>query len=371
MPAPHDPHAHDPTHLPPGLPAPIDDGACMHLRGRALPDVLVRRCDGVEVSVKAMCAPADIGLVVFCYPHTGVPGRAPLPGFAGEQWDRIPGARGCTPQSCGFRDVYTQFRTLRVGVVGLSTNTPVHQAEFKSRMKVSFDLMSDASLTLAKAMILPTFEFPIGDDGPSTLLKRMAWYCEPDAAGTLRIREVWYPVFPPNENAANVLRFLEARHGVRVENARASDEPFVRQVLASQWNTCRVWARGSSHDPFTLPTVIARREGQSVGMAVFTTAKHEFEIVALGVTERGAAVAPMLLDAVEDEARASGATKVCITAPNCATEALAFLQKRGFAVTTVRRGQMEWYRQSEPGIPKVAPNGVPIRDEFELELTVS
>lgn len=363
--------AHDPTHLPPGLPAPINDGACLHLRARAVPDVMLRRSDGAEVSANTLCAPSDLGVVVFCYPYTGVPGRLPLPGFAGEVWDTIPGARGCTPQSCGFRDVHGQFRAIRVGVVGLSTNSTGHQAEFRSRMKVPFDLLSDSSLALVKAMNLPTFEFPVGDDGPSTLIKRVAWYCEPDAAGTLRIREVWYPVFPPNENAANVLRFLEARHGVRVEKARASDEPFVRQVLASQWNTRRVWARGSSHDPFTLPTVIARREGRPVGMAVFTTAKHEFEIVALGVIERGAAVAPMLLDAVEDEARAAGASKVFITAPNCATEALAFLQRRGFAVTTVRRGQMDWYRQSEPGIPKVAPNGVPIRDEFEVELTVS
>jgi peroxiredoxin (alkyl hydroperoxide reductase subunit C) len=151
------------------------------------------------------------GAVVFLYPRTGVPGQPQNRGFNGEDWDTIPGARGCTPQSCGFRDLHAEFQALGVGVFGVSTNTPQHQLEFKSRNRVPFEFLSDSRLDLVRAMRLPTFEFPVESGGPTTLIRRMAWFVEQDAAGTSRIAHVWYPVFPPDQNAAAVLAWLQRR----------------------------------------------------------------------------------------------------------------------------------------------------------------
>ena len=195
--------------LPPGLPEPIDDGGAAHLPGAVIPDLSLPSTSGGRVALRDLAArPA----VLFFYPRTGVPGEPPGPG-----WDLIPGARGCTPQSCAFRDLHSSFTELGVRVAGVSTQDTGYQREFAARNHVPFDLLSDAALGLTRALRLPTFEFPVKSGGGTTLMKRMAWYV---VGG--RIRKVWYPVFPPNENAANVLGWLTSAVGpFRASEARA------------------------------------------------------------------------------------------------------------------------------------------------------
>jgi peroxiredoxin len=191
---------HDPTKLPPDLPRPEDDGACDHLAGLGVASVTLASTSGKSVNLRAL---TESPTVLFFYPRTGVPGQPPPPGPNGEDWDSIPGARGCTPQSCGFRDLHGEFLSAGVRVFGVSTNSTRHQLEFKTRMHVPFELMSDETLRLTRAMRLPTFTFAVPGGGPPTLLKRMAWYCDRS-----RIHKVWYPVFPPDQNASEVLDWV-------------------------------------------------------------------------------------------------------------------------------------------------------------------
>jgi peroxiredoxin len=182
----------DPNQLPEDLPAPVDDGAARHLPGLRLPRVALPGTDGSQVVL------ADLpGLtVVYAYPRTGQPGVA-LP----EGWDAIPGARGCTPQSCSFRDHFAELRALGVDhVFGLSTQDTAYQAEAAQRLHLPFTILSDEALALASAIGLPTFE-----TSGMTLLKRL----------TLVIRDgvvthVFYPVFPPNQSAQDVIDYLSA-----------------------------------------------------------------------------------------------------------------------------------------------------------------
>jgi peroxiredoxin len=139
--------------------------------------------------------------VFFFYPRTGEPGKA-----AGPEWDAIPGARGCTPQSCGFRDLHREFTKLGVAVFGISTQETGYQGEFVERNHVPFELLSDRDLLLTRTLRLPTFEYPVERGGPTTLIKRMAWFVERG-----RIERIWYPVFPPDRNAETVLAWLHER----------------------------------------------------------------------------------------------------------------------------------------------------------------
>jgi peroxiredoxin len=187
----------DVSTLPADLPVPVDDGATDHLRDAVVPALALPATSGACVDLAVFArGPA----VLFVYPRTGEHGRS-----AGPAWDLIPGARGCTPQSCGFRDLHAEFRALGVTVAGLSTQTTAYQREFVERNHIPFALLSDAELALTRALRLPTFEFPIAGGGPTTLITRMAWYLE---AG--RIAHVWYPVFPPDRNAETVLAWLRA-----------------------------------------------------------------------------------------------------------------------------------------------------------------
>ncbi len=135
-----------------------------------------------------------------------MPGRPPPRLDDGTQWDLVPGMRGCTPQSCAYRDLLADFRALGVGVYAVSTQTTEYQREFVERMHITFPILSDSTLALTRAMRLPSIEMPVDGGGPGTLIKRMAWYCERS-----RIERVWYPVFPPDENAADVLAWLRGR----------------------------------------------------------------------------------------------------------------------------------------------------------------
>ena len=182
--------------LPPDLPAPVDDGAADHLPGMRLPSLALRATSGGEIDLAA--AAADSGtLVLYIYPRTGTPGQ-PSP----DGWDAIPGARGCTPQSCAFRDHHAELRALGADVLGLSAQPPDEQAAFAEREHLPFVLLSDPRLRLADALRLPTFEA-----GGMRLYKRITLIVRDGA-----IAKVFYPVFPPDRNAAEVLAWLGERH---------------------------------------------------------------------------------------------------------------------------------------------------------------
>jgi peroxiredoxin len=186
------PGAHDPTFLPPDIPVPQDDGAARHLTGMRLPDIALPATSGLAVNLARLAGRT----VVYIYPRTGVPGVDAPPG-----WDDIPGARGCTPQSCGFRDHFAALQTLGIAqVYGLSTQDTAYQREAAERLHLPFPILSDPELKLAHALNLPTFT-TFG----MTLLKRMALVI---ADGT--IVKVFYPVFPPDKNAAEVVAWLRA-----------------------------------------------------------------------------------------------------------------------------------------------------------------
>jgi peroxiredoxin len=197
------PVPHDPTVLPPDLPVPADDGAADGLLGRSVPALVLPSTLGGTVE---LAEAAREQAVFFFYPRTGVPGRPP-PRFAdGTEWDLVPGLRGCTPQYCGFRDLLAEFRALGVAVLAISTQTSTYQREFAGRMHIPFPILSDSELMLTRALALPALEVPPHPGGPTTVLKRMTWYC---ARG--RIEHVWYPVFPPDQDAARVLAWLRDR----------------------------------------------------------------------------------------------------------------------------------------------------------------
>jgi len=177
--------------LPEGLPVPQDDGACDHLTGMDIPGLRLPSTTGASIDLRAASATTA---VFFFYPRTGTPGSPPPP-----EWDRIPGARGCTPQSCGFRDAYAGFRERGAALFGVSAQTPDYQKEFVDRTHMPFPFLSDADFALTEALRLPTFVF-----NSMRLIKRLAV-----VARRSRIVKVFYPVFPPDRNAADVLAWLE------------------------------------------------------------------------------------------------------------------------------------------------------------------
>ncbi len=179
--------------LPADLPQPVDDGAADHLEGMPMPPVSLPSTDGSIVNLGGLTAPRT---VLYCYPMTGVPGK-PLP----EGWNDIPGARGCTPQACGFRDRYPEFSELKVEVFGLSTQTTEYQREMARRLHLPFEILSDAEFRLCDALRLPAFEV-----NGVRLVKRLTLIVR---AG--RIERVFYPVFPPDESAGLVARWLGDR----------------------------------------------------------------------------------------------------------------------------------------------------------------
>ena len=177
--------------LPDDLPAPVDDGAADHLPGATVPGVRLAATAGEEVGLSTLPGRT----VVYAYPRTGVPGEDHLVAH----WDEIPGARGCTPESCGFRDHHADLVAAGASAVfGLSAQDTAYQREAAERLALPFALLSDAGLELTSAMRLPTFEA-----AGHTLLRRFTLLLREG-----RVEHVWYPVFPPDRHAAEVLAWL-------------------------------------------------------------------------------------------------------------------------------------------------------------------
>ena len=185
-------HTDQPQTLPPGLPVPVDDGACDHLPGLQLPSIPLPSTAGRMVDLARLPGRT----VVYCYPRTGEPGK-PVP----PAWDAIPGARGCTPQACAFRDHYQELQALGARVLGLSTQDTAYQQEAVARLHLPFELLSDANLAFARALRLPTFEFD-----SMTLNKRLTLIVHDG-----RIEKVFYPVFPPDKNPEEVIAWLQSQ----------------------------------------------------------------------------------------------------------------------------------------------------------------
>jgi peroxiredoxin len=174
------------------IPAPVDDGGAAHLAGKAIPPISLRATDDTMVTLSSL--PGRV--VVFAYPRTGEPGKIALV----DDWDMIPGARGCTPQTCAFRDLFAELKAAGVShVFGLSTQDNAYQTEMASRLHLPFPVLSDEKLELTEALRLPTMEV-----AGLTLIKRLTLTIDDG-----RITHVFYPVFPPDQNAAEVLAWLK------------------------------------------------------------------------------------------------------------------------------------------------------------------
>ncbi len=179
--------------MPERLPTPVDDGAADHLAGSEIPRLRLASTRGGEVD---LAQAAEQLLVLYVYPRTGRPGEALPPG-----WDEIPGARGCTPQSCAFRDHFADLQAHGAQVLGLSAQTPADQLEFAARERIPYPLLSDCRLALGEGLRLPTFEV-----AGVRLYRRLTFI-----ARARRIEQVFYPVSPPERNAAAVLAWLARR----------------------------------------------------------------------------------------------------------------------------------------------------------------
>ena len=187
--------------LPANLPRPKDDGGARHLRGMTIPDLELPSTANRRVNLSKISVAR---LVLYAYPMTGQPGKA-LP--AG--WDDIPGARGCTPETCGFRDHHKDLAKLHAEVFGMSTQSTAYQQEMVKRLEVPFEVLSDEHVAFARALRLPTFTV----DG-MTLLKRMAWVIDDGV-----VAHVFYPVFPPDRSADEVVAWLTQKRSLREELA--------------------------------------------------------------------------------------------------------------------------------------------------------
>jgi peroxiredoxin len=174
------------------IPAPVDDGGAAHLKGKTIPPVSLLATDDTRVTLSSLKGRT----VVFAYPRTGEPGKIALV----DDWDMIPGARGCTPQTCAFRDLFAELKAAGAAhVFGLSTQSNAYQTEMASRLHLPFAALSDEKLEMTHALNLPTM-----DVAGLTLIKRMALIIDDG-----HITHVFYPVFPPDRNAGDVLAWLK------------------------------------------------------------------------------------------------------------------------------------------------------------------
>ena len=196
--------------LPADLPVPIDDGGAQHLWNGRLPEIEFIATDGAPFNLGRLSG----ALVLFCYPRTGRPGEPSLV----EDWDQIPGARGCTLQVCGFRDLYSDLRHAGIQhVFGLSTQTAEYQREAVERLNLPFPLLSDEGLELTRALRLPTLHV-----ASHVLTKRLTLVAR---AG--RILHVFYPVFPPDQSAEHTLSWVTENHALLQENDVSAESNYL------------------------------------------------------------------------------------------------------------------------------------------------
>jgi len=175
------------------LPVPQDDGGARHLPGVKVPSIALAATDGSQVNLSSLAG----RIVVFAYPRTGVPDKPNPPG-----WDAIPGARGCTTQACAFRDRFAELQSIGVAhLFGLSVQSTDYQREMAEREHLPFPMLSDEQFALTRALRLPTFE-----TSGMTLLKRLTLVIHDGI-----IEHVFYPVFPPDQNATEVAAWLRSR----------------------------------------------------------------------------------------------------------------------------------------------------------------
>ncbi|HET9122958.1 MAG TPA: peroxiredoxin [Acidiferrobacteraceae bacterium] len=182
--------------LPAGLPVPEDDGACDHLPGRKLPPLALASTDGGFVDLSTLRGVT----VLYCYPMLGRPDAAPMPG-----WNEIPGARGCTPESCAFRDAHAALTAAGATLFGVSHQPLIEQQEARERLRLPFALLHDTDLALTQALALPTFEY-----AGRTHIKRLTLIAHEDL-----ITKVFYPIFPPQDHAAAVAAWLRDQSALR------------------------------------------------------------------------------------------------------------------------------------------------------------
>ena len=181
----------DLTKLPDDLPVPDDDGACNHLTNFTIPPISLPNQDGNLLRLNRL---DTFRIVLYCYPMTGRPDRSLPP-----NWDSIPGARGCTPQTCGFRDNYDEIVSLNAIPIGVSTQPIDDLKEMVTRLGVIYDVVSDINLKFAKKLTLPTFDIE-----DKVFLKRTTLIIEKSV-----IKKVFYPIFPPNKNVHEVIEWLK------------------------------------------------------------------------------------------------------------------------------------------------------------------
>jgi len=179
------------SRLPPNLPIPEDDGGCTHLLEKAIPDISLPNQDGIYIQLKRN---VSFRIVLYCYPMTGNPEMTLPP-----NWDDIPGARGCTPQTCSFRDHYEDLVKYNAIPIGLSTQQVPELKEMVTRLKVPYDVVSDCDLKIANLMNLPTFKI-----GEKVFIKRLTLIIEKSI-----IKKVFYPIFPPDLHIKDVLNWLK------------------------------------------------------------------------------------------------------------------------------------------------------------------
>jgi peroxiredoxin len=199
--------------LPAGLPVPEDDGACTHLPGKQIPSLTLPSTAGRAVN---LADTSKTPTIFFFYPRTGRP-EAPVP----SGWNQIPGARGCTPQSCGFRDHHAEFGRLGVQIFGVSSQSSDYQREFVARNRIPYEILSDEKYSLTDALMLPTFEY-----NSMRLIKRLALFVENSI-----IQMVFYPVFPPDKNADEVLGWLRRKRGSEQAEIKDVTQPAPRWSL--------------------------------------------------------------------------------------------------------------------------------------------
>jgi len=180
----------DLTTLPDNLPIPVDDGACDHLIGSRIPSVELKSTSGTLIDLSTIAGT----VVIFFYPMTGRPDSPPM-----HHWNDIPGARGCTPQSCSFRDNYSKLEKLGVKVFGVTSQALPDQKEAHARLALPYDLLNDTQFELTKAMQLPTFEYE-----SSTYIKRITLISTNGI-----IKKTFYPVFPPDKNVTDVIEWFQ------------------------------------------------------------------------------------------------------------------------------------------------------------------